>query len=101
MLGWGLGTETQAPEVIPSEKTEAGCVQQPEGLSSSASWAEERNATTEGTWEKVWTRRRGRVLLLGRARGGEVDHHRKLPAPEHAHVPGSQGRAVLAQATRM
>ena len=42
----------------------------------------ELNATAEGTWEKVWARRRGKVPLLGRARGGGADSHRKLSAPK-------------------
>ena len=36
---------------------------------------------------------------MGRARGGGVGHHRKLPAPEHVHAHGlSEGRVALAQA---
>ena len=42
----------------------------------------------EGTQEKVWTHRRGKAPLLRRARGGGVDHHRKLPVPEQAHAYG-------------
>ena len=53
--------------------------------------AEEGNASVEGIREKVQIRRRGRVPLLERARGGGVDHHRKLPAPEHAHARGLRG----------
>ena len=30
------------------------------------SWAKEGNAMAEGIWEKVWTHRRGKALLLGR-----------------------------------
>ena len=53
----------------------------------------------EGTWEKVWTCRRGRAPLLGRVRGEGADCHRKLPAPERMHACGlSEGRAALAQA---
>ena len=37
----------------------------------------------EGTWEKVWIRRRGKAPLMRRAEGGGEDHHRKLPALEH------------------
>ena len=48
-------------------------------------------AMEAGTQEKVWTCWRGKLLLLGRTRGGGADCHRKLLAPEHAHVPaGSQ-----------
>ena len=53
--------------------------------------AGEWNVMTEGTWEKVQTRRRGKVPLLGRVRGGGVDCHRKFPVPKHARVlAGSQ-----------
>ena len=41
----------------------------------------------EGTQEKVRTRRRGKVPLLGRARGGGVDHHRRLPVHARAGSP--------------
>ena len=41
----------------------------------------------EGTQEKVKTHRRGKVPLLGRVRGGGVDHHRKLLVPERAQAP--------------
>ena len=62
--------------------------------------ARERNTRAEGTWEKVWTRRRGKAPLLERVRGGGADHHRKLPGPEHAHAHRlSEVRAALAQAT--
>ena len=62
-------------------------------------WAEEENTTAEGTQQKVWTLRRSKVPLLGRARGGGADHCRKLPAPEHVHACGlSEGRVALAQA---
>ena len=45
----------------------------------------------EGTREKIWTCKSGKVPLLGRVRGGGADHHKKLPAPEHACAPkGSQ-----------
>ena len=50
-------------------------------------WAGEWNTTAEGTPEKVQIRRRGRVPLLERARGGGVDHHRKLLVPERAQAP--------------
>ena len=54
----------------------------------------------EGTLEKVGTHRRGKAPLLGQARGGGVDHHRKLLAPERAHAHGfSEGGATLAQTT--
>ena len=43
----------------------------------------------EGTSEKVRTCRRGKAALLGRAKGGGADHHRKLLECEHAHE-GSQ-----------
>ena len=45
----------------------------------------------EGTREKVCTHRRGKAPLLGMARGGGVDRHRKFPAPKRAHtLAGSQ-----------
>ena len=61
-------------------------------------WIGEGNATAEGTWEKVWTYRRGKAPLLGRVRGGGADHHRKLCALEHMHACWlSEGREALAQ----
>ena len=37
--------------------------------------------------------------LLGRAKGGSADCHRKIPAPEHAHAHRlSEGGVALAQA---
>ena len=54
-------------------------------------WAGEWNTTAEGTPEKVQIRRRGRVPFLERARGGGVDHHRNLPAPEQVHARGLRG----------
>ena len=53
---------------------------QPEGLRSGIPWTGEQNTTDEGTQEEVWAHRRSKVPLLGRARGGGVDHHRNLPA---------------------
>ena len=50
----------------------------------------------EGTWEKVWTCRRGKVPLLGKVRGGGVDRHRKPPVPERVGLPtGSQRMGYL------
>ena len=46
-------------------------------------WAEDWNATANGTQEKVWACRGSKEPLLGRVRGGEVDHHRNLPAHMH------------------
>ena len=40
---WGLGTETQAPEVSTGEGTRVGCIRQPEGLGNSAPCAGELN----------------------------------------------------------
>ena len=59
--------------------------------------AEEGNATAEGTWEKVWTCRRSKTPLLGRARGRGVEGHRKL-CTERAQRRLSEGEAALAQA---
>ena len=59
------------------------------GLGSGTSRVGEGNAKTEGTQEKVWTCRRGKAPLLGKVREGP-DHHRKLPALEHAHAVGSR-----------
>ena len=103
MLGQGLGAETEAPEVSSKE----GLVvwRQPEGLRSSAPWAGQQYA-------KGWGREhqcRGNPVenpdpqerqgaMLGRVRGGGVDHHGKLPAPENAHRL-SEGGMALAQAT--
>ena len=37
--------------------------------------------------------------IIEEARGGGMDHNRKLPAPEHVHACGlSEGGAALAQA---
>ena len=60
---------------------------------SSVLWAEEWNTTAEGTWKKVWANRRSKEPLLGRVRGGGVEHHRNIPAW------ASEGRAPLLQAT--
>ena len=62
MLRWGLGAETQAPR----GQSQGGNWGWHEGLRSSASRAKEGNTTAEGTWEKVWTCRRGKSPLLGR-----------------------------------
>ena len=62
MLRWGLGAETQAPR----GQSQGGNWGWHEGLRSSASRAKEGNTTAEGTWEKVWTCRRGKAPLLGR-----------------------------------
>ena len=43
-------------------------------------WAREWNAMAGGTQEGIWDCRRSKVPLLGRERGGGVDHHRNLPA---------------------
>ena len=62
--------------------------------------AKEGNAMAKGTQEKAWTHRRGKVPLLGRARGRGADHHRKLPALEHVHPHGlSEGGVALSQTT--
>ena len=50
-------------------------------------WAGEGNTMAEGTWEKVWTCRRGKVPLLGKVRGGGGDRHRKPPVPERVCLP--------------
>ena len=55
-------------------------------------WAGEWNAMAEGTQEKVWAHRRGKVPLLGRAREG-ADRHRKLPVPDFVHMPVGSQRA--------
>ena len=70
---------------------------QPKGLRSSVpqmgeQYTGERYARAEGTWEKVQTHRRGKMPLLGRARGG-ADRHRKLLVPECAHMPMGSQRA--------
>ena len=53
MLAWGLGTETEAPEVSSRGRTRAGCVGIPERLRSGMLWAGECNAMAEGIQEKV------------------------------------------------
>ena len=56
----------------------------------------------EGAWEKDQAHRRGKAPLLGRARGGGTDHHRKLSVLENVLAPGlSEGGAALAQAMAM
>ena len=62
-------------------------------------WAGEWNTMAEGTWEKVWTCRRGKMPLLGKVRQGGADHHRKHPAMERVHAGRrSEDGAALAQA---
>ena len=48
---------------------------------------------------KFQTYRRGKSPLLGRVRVRGADHHRKLPAMEHAHAPGLRKRCGSAKAT--
>ena len=62
MLSWGLGMDTQAPEVSSGERTRLGCVETAWGV-------REQCTTAEGTQEESWVHRR-KVLLLGRARWG-------------------------------
>ena len=52
-LRWGLGTEVQAPEVSPWERTRVGCVETVEELGSSAPWAGKQSPTAKGTREVV------------------------------------------------
>ena len=69
------------------------------GQGSGTLWAGEWNTTADGTREKVQACRRSKEPLLGRARRGGMDCHRKLPAAECAHPSGlSEGRVALAQA---
>ena len=103
--GWVLRPRLQRS--VPGRGLRLALWRQTEGLRSSAPWAGEWCATSwgvdcraEGTQEKVLAGRRGKVPLLGRARGGGVDHHRKLPVHTYAHACSlSEGRAALAQAT--
>ena len=76
----GLGAETLAPEGSPGERTEAGMWGQPEGLSSCAAQAEERNARAEGIQEKGQPTREARHHCWGREGDGWTQ--RKLQAPE-------------------
>ena len=76
----GLGAETLAPEGSPGERTEAGMWGQPEGLSSCAAQAEERNARAEGIQEKGQPTREARHHCWGREGHGWTQ--RKLQAPE-------------------
>ena len=46
---------------------------QPEGLRCGAPQAGEGDTMAKGTRGKVWTRRRGKAPMLGRARGGGTD----------------------------
>ena len=67
------------------------------GWGSGTLQAGEGNTPAEGTQEKVYTCRT-RGPLLGRARGGVVDHHRNFPILESAHAHGlSEGWMALAQ----
>ena len=48
------------------------------GQGSGVLQAGEQNITEEKTQEKVWAQRRSKVPLLGRVKGGGVDHHGNL-----------------------
>ena len=65
-LGWGLGAETQAPEVSPGETTGGGGV----GATGRCATGGEWNTTAEGTPEEGQPCRRHTVPPLGRVRGG-------------------------------
>ena len=54
------------------------------GLESGELRAEEWNDTAEGTQEEVWACRRSKLPLLGRVRGGGMDHHRNPPVHAQA-----------------
>ena len=62
MLRRELGSETQALEVRSRD-----------GYMETAWGVREQCTTAKRTWEKVWTCRINKVLLLGRTRGGEAD----------------------------
>ena len=53
--------------------------------------AGEPSDTAEGTQEEVWALKRNKVPLLGRARGGGVDHHKNIFLCTHT----DSHRAVL------
>ena len=74
MPGWGLGTETLAPEVSPWEHAGVGGVETALGTrkgrvtggGSNTLRAGEWKATSEGTWEKSWIHRTDKAPVLGR-----------------------------------
>ena len=108
MLGWGLDTETSAPEVSLQER--AGGKVEWRLLGRWRSWSEKFDgaetawetikqgvagggsnmlragkwkATSEGTWEKSWV-----CASVGEWREG-VGPHRILPMPQQAYRPAS------------
>ena len=74
----GAGPQTAAPEVSPRQRARVGGAETAwgtrqrgvEGGGSSRLRAGRWKATTEGTWEKVWTRRRDKVPVMGRGEEG-------------------------------
>ena len=100
--GWGLGTETSAPEVSPWERAEGRVEQRLLGWSrnwsvkfdgAETAWETRKQsvagegsnmlragkwkATPEGTWEKSLV-----SAHAGEGRGGGASHHRILLVPQ-------------------
>ena len=90
--GWGWALRLRFWRSVLGKGLGLAVWRQPEGLGSGATWAGEQKTTAEGTWEEVWAHRRSKVPLLGKVRGGGVDHHRNLPM--HVHM-GSQRAGCL------
>ena len=64
-------------------------------------WAKEGNTMAEGTWEKVWTRKRGKVLLLGRGEEeGRAAIGNSLCWSTYAHWFRRQGASAEATGAR-
>ena len=61
-----------------------------EGGGSNTPRAGEWKATTEGTWEKIWTCRRDKVLVLGRGEEGWATIEHSLRPSECTWLPSSR-----------
>ena len=103
MLGSGLYTETLAPEVSPWEQAGVGSVETAWGTrkqcvaggGSNTLRAGEWKATTEGTWEKIWTLRRDKVPVLGRREEeGLSAIEYSLHPSKHACLPASREQCL-------
>ena len=75
-------------EVSSGKRTRVGCM---ETAREQCTKGREISTTAEGTQEEVWALKRNKVPLLGRARGGGVDHHKNIFLCTHT----DSHRAVL------